>query len=349
MTFIQNAWYVAAQSRDVSAQTPLARWVIDQPLVLFRDGKGAPFALADTCPHRMAPLSMGVLSDGCIQCPYHGLRFDSAGACINNPHGDGRIPDRAKVRSYPAVEKYGVIWVWMGAADSADPAVVPHFPFMDDSEFYVAMGEMVIDGNYQLENDNILDLSHIEFVHPMFSSPAVSAGVVSHEIDGEIVWSRRDIHNDEHPPQFIREVFHVPEGPVDRWLYVSWQAPSYLSLEAGGMAVGAAREQAMTSMQVHWFTPETHQRTRYYYGNSLPKFVGPEGQAIVNSSCAALRPPFEFEDKPLVEAQQMRIGDRNLLHENPIVLNIDAAGMAARRLIQLRLEQEAQSLGDAQI
>ena len=55
-----------------------------------------------------------VLGGNRLQCPYHGLEFDRSGACVRNPHGDKRIPSRAKVKSYPAIEKHKAIWVWMG-------------------------------------------------------------------------------------------------------------------------------------------------------------------------------------------------------------------------------------------
>lgn len=62
------------------------RTVVDHPLLIVRDGDGIA-ALQDRCPHRLVPLSMGRLSEGRIQCIYHGLTFDFAGNCIANPHG----------------------------------------------------------------------------------------------------------------------------------------------------------------------------------------------------------------------------------------------------------------------
>jgi len=62
----------------------------------------------------MAPLSMGKLENGIITCPYHGLEFNGNGQCVHNPHGDGRIPTRAKVRSFPVLEKYHAYLVMDG-------------------------------------------------------------------------------------------------------------------------------------------------------------------------------------------------------------------------------------------
>ena len=94
MTYLRNAWTVAAWATELPAGELLARTLLDEPLVFYRDASGTPRALADRCPHRFAPLSMGRVCDGgaSVQCPYHGLRFDGSGACVHNPHGDGRIP-----------------------------------------------------------------------------------------------------------------------------------------------------------------------------------------------------------------------------------------------------------------
>ena len=81
-------------------------------------------ALQDRCPHRFAPLSYGKLDGGVIECCYHGLCYDSSGACVSNPHG--RLPGKT-VKTYPVQEKHKLIWIWMGDA-KADPAAIPTCP-----------------------------------------------------------------------------------------------------------------------------------------------------------------------------------------------------------------------------
>src|SRR5882724_6184743 len=100
--FIRNAWYIAAWA-DELGQTPLARRICDEPVVLFRDQAGRAAALVDRCCHRAAPLSRGVLVPQGIQCGYHGLTFDGDGRCVAVP-GQGNISDKARVRSYKLVE-----------------------------------------------------------------------------------------------------------------------------------------------------------------------------------------------------------------------------------------------------
>ena len=101
--FLRNAWYIAAWS-DELRDKPLGRRICDEPVVLFRDKDGGATALVDRCCHRSAPLSLGEVVASGIQCGYHGLIFDGSGKCVTVP-GQSRIPEDARVRSYPVVEK----------------------------------------------------------------------------------------------------------------------------------------------------------------------------------------------------------------------------------------------------
>ena len=342
MSYLKNTWYVAAWADQISQGELVRRQILGEYIVFFRDENNKPAALTDRCSHRFAPLSMGKLRDNCVQCPYHGLRFSAEGTCVHNPHGDGRIPSRSSIKSYPLAERYGAIWIWMGDPEKATVEKIPRFDFMDPEVFYTGGGEMNVQGNYQLETDNILDLSHIEFVHPLFSSPAVSQGKFSHEIEGETVWSKRDITNDTEPPEFIRAAFNVKQGPVDRWLHVHWQAPAYMSLYAGGVASGQAHEEGIVSAQAHWFTPETEYTTHYFFAISCPKSAGEWGAAHVKEQVKNLYVPFELEDAPIIEAQQRNIGDQDIMDLKPIMLGVDAAGNSARRILAKMIREEAQ-------
>jgi vanillate O-demethylase monooxygenase subunit len=342
MAFRKNCWYVAGWASEIVADKPLARQIIGERLVFFRGSDDQAVALIDRCAHRQAPLSMGTLKDNCIECPYHGFRYAPDGTCIHNPHGDGHIPRSANIKAYPTIEKYSAVWVWMGDPDKADPSLVPPFEFLDPAHFYVGEGYLHANAGYLLEVDNIMDLSHIEFVHPIFSSEAVSKGEVLHEIDGETVWSKRMITNDTNPPDFIRQGFQLPEGSVDRWLNVQWFSPAYMSLYAGGVASGRPQEEGMEVKQVHWFTPETETTTHYFYGFSMPKAAGEWAEQMAKEQVQALRQPFEDEDLPLIEAQQLNISDAET-EIRPMVLNVDMAGHSARRILQkqIKAEQEA--------
>ncbi len=123
MNFLRNAWYCAGWAADLGAE-PITRTYLNEPVLLYRMRDGRAVAIGERCPHRFAPLHKGKLRDDCIECPYHGLRFDASGACVHNPHGDGAIPKAARVKAYPLVEQYGALWIWMGDPSLADESAL---------------------------------------------------------------------------------------------------------------------------------------------------------------------------------------------------------------------------------
>lgn len=343
MSFLKNVWYVAGWADEVKPDALLARQICDQHLVLFRDAQGTARALADRCPHRFAPLSMGTLCDGgqAIQCRYHGLRFDGGGRCVHNPHGDGRIPTAAVVRAFPVVERWSLLWIWMGEPAQADPGTIPAFPFLDPEHFVVGKDSMQIEANYVLESDNILDLSHIQYLHPgSLGSGQAGQGKTVVTQEGTTVWSRRFIRDEILPP-FLYQATGLPDGALcDRWLDVRWDAPALMFLQADIGLAGHPREASMKNSQVHLFTPATSSRTHYFYGMGLPRAIGPQAQQIADQTVSGLRAPFLHEDKPMVEAQQRAIGDGGFWAQRPALLDIDAPAVRARRVLEQLLAAE---------
>ena len=341
MTFLKNAWYVAAWSTEVEVGKLLSRRLLDEPVVIYRDLDGCARALTDRCPHRFAPLSMGRLVDGVLQCPYHGLRFDGSGDCVHNPHGP--VPRAARVRSFPLAERYSAIWIWMGDPDKAAESAIPEFDFLVPEQWYVGTGHMAIDGGYELEIDNILDLSHIEFLHPLFSSEAVSRGEIKCGQEGDTVWSRRYIRDDS-PPPFIYQAFNIPPGNlVDRWLDVRWHAPALMALWTGGVAAGRPREEGVNVPSAHLFTPETASRTHYFYAMSFPHALGPVGEVMARENVEVLRQPFEHEDKPIIEAVARSMSGADFWSLKPVLLRGDEAAVRARRILEKRIASERAS------
>jgi vanillate O-demethylase monooxygenase subunit len=95
--FPKNVWYMAGWSEELGDRL-LARRLFDRPIVMFRQSDGGIAALADRCPHRFAPLSLGKQESDTLVCGYHGLTFDGTGSCVRNPFSD-KIPAAAKVQS----------------------------------------------------------------------------------------------------------------------------------------------------------------------------------------------------------------------------------------------------------
>lgn len=129
---LKNVWYVAALSREVKRGALHKTIICGEPVVLFRDQAGKPFALRDICPHRGIPLSYGRVVQDQVECPYHGWKFDGTGVCREIPSlcsGQDLDPTKIKVRSWPLEERQGVIWIFMGEKD-ADPTVAPPVPLL---------------------------------------------------------------------------------------------------------------------------------------------------------------------------------------------------------------------------
>ena len=163
--FVRNAWYVAAWQHEVEAGQALSREILGTPVLLYRTADGTPVALEDRCCHRALPLSMGRVLGDRIECGYHGLQFDRAGDCVAVP-GQIAIPPGARVPAYPLVERDRFVWIWMGDADRMDPADIPAFHWLDHPDWRAKPSYLHIRCNYQLLIDNLLDLSHLPFVHP---------------------------------------------------------------------------------------------------------------------------------------------------------------------------------------
>ena len=157
-----NQWYAAAFAGEVARQ-PLARTICDQQVVLFRTQAGVATALVDRCPHRKAPLSAGQLVGDNIECPFHGMQFAPDGACTRIPSQES-IPPAAHIRSFPLVERHGHLWIWMGG-QTADPALIPDMHWLTDPAVTAVKGSLALKCNYLLALDNLIDDTHLSFVH----------------------------------------------------------------------------------------------------------------------------------------------------------------------------------------
>jgi vanillate O-demethylase monooxygenase subunit len=106
-------WHKVGKLDEFPIGELVARVVADVRLVVLRtEDKVA--VLRDRCPHRFVPLSLGKVVDGNVQCAYHGLQFNTDGRCVFNPHGGGRIPEKAVVESYPVEQQGGDVLVGIG-------------------------------------------------------------------------------------------------------------------------------------------------------------------------------------------------------------------------------------------
>ncbi|MEY2875446.1 MAG: hypothetical protein RLZZ373_2817 [Pseudomonadota bacterium] len=345
MNFIRDAWYCAGFSNELKASALKPITILGEPVVLYRQAGGTAAALADRCPHRFAPLSLGKVCEGELQCAYHGLRFDAAGLCTHNPHGDGSIPKAAMVRSYPLLERHGALWIWTGDAAQADPAKLPDFGDTDERDGWSRFeGYLHVKANYQLMIDNLLDLSHVPFLHPFLAGgappPPEFRPDIRMEQRGDTVVAVNEFHSMPNTPlyQMLWER-GAPPALTDMRANMRWDPPSMLLLDTGATHVDQPRQDGPSAPSSHWLTPETETTTHYFWAATRDRYVG---NADVSAQMAAgFAAAFHNEDEPMIEACQRNMGSNDLMSMKPVLLPTDGPAVRARRVIQLKLEGQA--------
>jgi len=343
-TFLRNAWYVAMWGEDLAIGELADRTILDEPIVIFRRSDNSVAAIADRCSHRFAPLHMGkVIGGGFLQCPYHGLEFDASGLCVRNPHGTGQIPRRADIKSYPAVEKHRAIWIWMGDRP-ADPMTIPDFSPLDTpDEMVVTKRDWIkVEANYELVMDNLLDLSHVSYLHDgILGNEDTIDSEITVEHHGDSVTVGRRSTNSAMPGLFaIQMPGEMPR--VDKWNTIRWTAPSCMLLKSGVCSPGTDPQGGTGYFGVHFLTPETAHTTRYHFTavrwNVLTS--GDELNQQIREKISVIRRfAFEKQDAPVIEAQQAVI-DRADHDLDPILLSIDVGPVRYKRILQSLIAQE---------
>ncbi|MBN8832439.1 MAG: aromatic ring-hydroxylating dioxygenase subunit alpha [Sphingomonadales bacterium] len=351
--FLKNCWYAAAFSDEVSRK-PLTRTLLDTPVVLYRKEDGTPVALLDRCPHRFAPLSTGTLVGDQIQCGYHGLRFDTAGRCVFNPHNDGKPLASANIESFHLFERYGLVWLWPGDPALADPALLPDFFFLEDEEnFRVQTGSLHVKGNYQLVTDNLLDLTHAPYLHPGFAMPGVTvaqqlaATTTKVERIGQTVHYHR-LRNGLPPNQATIDLFDFPVEPCETRTHMHWHAPALISFDNGTRFEHQSNLEGFWFPQAHCITPETETSCHYFFAaaRNLKKDDPHIDEAIMNVLVTA----FRDQDEPMIEAVQARMGATGDLDSlKPILLKTDTAPVMARRILKEMIAAENDATADAAV
>jgi len=160
---LRGHWYVACLSRELRRR-PLGRTVLGVPLVLFRDGHGAPSALLDRCPHRNVPLSEGRCVGGEVECRYHGWRFDASGACVEVPGLAAQTARSSRaVPTVPAVEQDGMVWVAPAGAPSSP--LPPRMRRVGEPGYRTIHLRLDVPGPMVAAVENALDVPHTSFLH----------------------------------------------------------------------------------------------------------------------------------------------------------------------------------------
>ena len=346
--FLRDHWYVAAWSHEVGRNL-LGRVLLGDYVVLYRTEGGEVVALENRCPHRNLPLSEGNLVGDQVECAYHGMVFDAEGRCTHLP-GEPTPPDWACVRRYPTIERRGWVLVWMGDPAKADPVLAPDFHArLDDPDWLSVSGHIAAQCGYRLILDNLLDLSHLAYVHSSTTGNRALAeqAVITAEVDDPTVRVTRSMT--DIPPAQAFVDYAGYDGNIDRWQVSEFMPPSYIYVNSGTVRTGAApTAQEKYASQGEWgfvvyhaLTPETERSTHQFWAIALPSAFVPEDRRAVFEKQMRDIP---LEDLAVYEAQQRAI-DLDPAADGDVrprgMIPADEGLFAMRRILQRLLREEA--------
>jgi phenylpropionate dioxygenase-like ring-hydroxylating dioxygenase large terminal subunit len=337
--FIRNCWYVGAWSSEVGAHSLFTRTLLNESVLIYRTSSGKPVVLDNRCCHRGAPLHLGRREDDCVRCMYHGMLFDATGACVEVP-GQERIPARAEVRSYPVVERDELIWIWMGDPALADENKIVSYWWHTDPGWRKKTATLHYDAPYTLIVDNLLDFSHLSYVHEnTIGTPSNATTRATVEpIDGGLKVTRWYL-NDQIQP--IRASIVTFTGAADRWQIYEWYAPTSLVLYTGAAPAGSGAPEGHLVPETMQYrhcsvqTPETDTTTHYFFSHANNfKLDDPNVTDVVFGS---VHKAF-LEDKVIIEAQAAALAVGRPFE--PVAIVHDAALIKGRALIDHLIEAE---------
>ncbi len=331
--FPLNVWYVAALGKELTDK-PLARTILNNPIVLYRTKDGTVNALEDRCCHRHLPLSMGLIEDKGLRCGYHGLLFNEEGKVIEVP-GQDHLPPNACVKKYHIIEQDAIVWIWFGTKENEIPTEEPpKYPFHTDKD-YVFDGDVYqYQAPYQLIHDNLLDLSHLGYVHVHTiggdAHTHMNAKLIS-ETRGESVFIKRYLPNSTPPPTYVAA--YPFKGKVDRWQELEFY-PSHIRIWTGAVDVNTdslddPNRKGFHMRGLHGLTPETTETSHYFWTIA----TNPENNIEEIKKKVVEQTRFTFDEDKVVVEEQFR--NMKKFGQQPTVdIHVDVGPNRARRLIK---------------
>ena len=336
--FIHNAWYVIAQSEEVG-RTPLARTALGHSIVLFRTENGAPVALQNRCCHRSFPLAHGHLIGDTLVCGYHGLRYDTDGRCIEIPMQKS-VPSAVRVRAYRTLERGPFVWIWMGDCQAADEDALPHQEWMEPTCWDTVRGYLHVRGSYVHLHENLLDLSHLSFLHATtFGTPEYARAPVETRIDNDDIQVWRHVQC-ELPP-----IYAQPLG----WTGARARRSSGSQFISPGLHVNTGHFRNLDDPQseatlaptvkvAQLITPESARSTHYWtlLARNFARGDAATSEFMLQQQLAAFREDV-FAIERITELQQLESG--HAFQE--VSLPTDRAGVIMRRRLQQLADLES--------
>ena len=316
--FLKNTWYVAAWASELERGQPHARKIAGERVVFYRKQDGELVALEDRCPHRWAPLSKGRIEGDELRCMYHGLKFAADGHCTLVPDQE-KISPQLCARTFPVVERHQWVWIWTGDPALADPSAIPDCSYLDDPARRFKTGQLDYEAHHALISDNLLDLSHISFLHEktLAARPAGEpedketvrspGGQFAKRIETGVRYERWRTGD------YGRSLIQAKSGGTgDVWSRLDYVVPGVFISRLSTYPAGTAEkcnfemppadvEPLSDNMSCQAVTPMTERTTRYFFSSGPRRADVTDEEA--NGMWKVAEVAFE-EDRDMIEAQQ---------------------------------------------
>jgi len=342
-TMVRNRWYVAAFSNEVS-RDPIERTLLGVSVALYRKQDGTPVAMYGICPHRYYPLALGHVEGDALVCGYHGFTFAADGKCIRIPAqntGAGFCQP-----TYRVEERGPLIWIWMGDPACCDPALIPpydDFGLDQPGWRHSSYTYFRIEARHQLLIDNLMDLTHIAFIHQQIP------------VGGAFVQTRLEIEERERSLQLRRPSqtpwtgFHEMlygaearfEGSSDMVSITDFYGPELI--RTSGPVTHAVEGMAFVPSEIgtlwilHGITPEAD-RSTHYFGMMVRDFRLEDSD--LDETMRAATSGVRQQDVVAIEAVEARV-DQASRYQRELLAKSDVPAMRVRKKIAAMLDAEA--------
>ncbi|MFY0572004.1 Rieske 2Fe-2S domain-containing protein [Archangium lansingense] len=322
--FVRDTWYPVLESKRLGRR-PVGVTRLGRQLVLWRDAQGRPVAQGAACPHRGADLSKGRVVSGCLECPYHGLRFAADGACVRVPCEGSTRPIRAdlRVKGYVVREGLGLVWLWWGEEREELPPL-PWTHELPDAGAGSCTATLTWNVPFARVMEGNLDLHHFPFAHRRWA-PGMGTLLDPYtaRLEGDTIHTHGVLRRDDGKPWDGRSGF---EAEI-RVLF-----PHLVLLRFGSFT------QAMAAV-----TPIDAESTWvvFRYRSSLPLLGGLVAWLLVQSEVRLIQP----EDYALLRDSEPRHPAREDFH----LVRADAGIALWYRLYERRLEAQRRALPSGEV
>lgn len=330
-----NCWWVAGLADEIT-QALTGRWLCDTPVLLYRRESGAVVAVEDRCPHRSAPLHLGCRRGDNVECGYHGITFAPDGSCVRVPSAKSP-PAALKIRSFPVIESFPFIWVYLGDPEKIDTiASPPTLDWASAPEFAEVHGRLDVAANYMLLKENVLDLTHFGFVHA--NSFKITDWVEAPRLTGEgdVCGYHQEFSASPLPPVFAEAMGLASGTPYDRKNYGSFVTPA-LQVAAVDLIDPDTAQVTGRFRVSHATTPIDRDHMHYFW-------VAGRDYGTADQQMAEFKALTELgfaEDEVMIEAvQALQNRDPRPTANLEKSVKADGPGVQARRIVSRWMERE---------